>query len=117
MNKEIYTIDAEGRALGRVATEAAVLLMGKNLPSFARNIAPNVEVNINNASKIKTTPQKLEDKIYQRYSGYPGGRKERTMQQVIDKKGYEEIFKKAVRGMLPSNKLRPVMLKNLIITD
>ncbi len=112
-----YTIDATNKAVGRVATEAAVLLMGKDTPAFRRNVAPEVKVTIENASKIKFDPKKLKGKIYQRYSGYPGGRKERTMEEVIDKKGYSEIFEKAVYGMLPSNRLRSVMMKNLFITD
>ena len=91
--------------------------MGKNLPSFSRNSAPNVRVEIVNASKIKNTVEKVSDKKYLRYSGYAGGLKERTMQEVIDKKGYQEVFEKAIQGMLPANKLRPIMMKNLIITD
>ena len=112
-----YTLDATDKAFGRVASEAAVLLMGKDDPSFRKNVVADVKVNIVNASKTKYDPKKLKGKIYQRYSGYPGGRKERTMQEVIDKKGYKEIFEKAVYGMLPANKLRSILMKNLIITD
>ena len=112
-----YTLDATDGSFGRISSEAAVLLMGKNTPEFRRNIAPNVKVTIVNASKMKYNPKKLGSKIYQRYSGYPGGRKERTMQEVIDKKGYKEIFEKAVYGMLPANKLRSVLMKKLTVTD
>ena len=112
-----HTIDATNRAVGRVASEAAMLLMGKDTPAFRKNIVPEVKVTVENASNIKFDPKKLKGKIYQRYSGYPGGRKERTMEEVIEKKGYKGIFEKAVYGMLPGNKLRSVMMKNLIITD
>lgn len=112
-----HTLDATNKSFGRVASEAAVLLMGKDDPSFRKNTVADVTVNIVNASKIKLDPKKLKDKIYQRYSGYPGGRSERTMQEVIDKKGYKEIFEKAVYGMLPSNRLRSVLMKKLNITD
>jgi len=112
-----HTIDATDRSFGRIASEAAVLLMGKDDASFRRNTVSDVKVNIINASKAKYNSKKLSDKIYQRYSGYPGGRSERTMQEVIDKKGYKEIFEKAVYGMLPSNKLRSILMKKLNITD
>jgi len=112
-----YILDAENKVLGRIAGEAAVLLMGKNLPTFRRNIIANTMVTITNASKMKYDPKKLKTKLYARYSGYPGGRKVRTMQEVIEKKGYKEVFEKAVYGMLPGNKLRDKLMKHLIITD
>ncbi len=112
-----HTLDATNKSFGRVASEAAVLLMGKDDPSFRKNTVADVKVNIINASKIKIDPKKLKDKVYQRYSGYPGGRRLRTMQEVIDKKGYQEIFEKAVYGMLPSNRLRSILMKKLTITD
>jgi large subunit ribosomal protein L13 len=112
-----YTIDATEKKLGRVATEAAVLLMGKNTTTFARNIVPKVQVHITNASKAAITPKKLTEKEYLRYSGYPGGLKSRTMAQVVEKKGYGEVFRKAVYGMLPGNKLRSIMMKNLVVEE
>jgi large subunit ribosomal protein L13 len=112
-----HTIDASGKSVGRIATEAAVLLMGKDTPAFRKNIAPDVKVTITNAASAKIDAKKLKTKIYQRYSGFPGGRKERTMEEVIDVKGYAEIFEKAVYGMLPANKLRSVLMKNLTISE
>lgn len=112
-----YQIDASNKAVGRVASEAAVFLMGKNTPEFQRNITPNVKVIISNASKAKISQKKMKEKEYQRYSGYPGGLKTRTMEEVIEKKGYKDIFEKAVYGMLPSNRLRKGMMKNLVIND
>jgi large subunit ribosomal protein L13 len=114
MNKE-HTINAEGKSLGRVASEVAVLLMGKNTTKFARNVAPDVKVTIINANKVDVSVKKMNSKIYKNYSGYPGGLKESTMKKVVGDKGFQEIFRKAVYGMLPINKLRPVMIKNLTI--
>lgn len=112
-----YTIDAQGKKLGRIASEAAVILMGKNKPDFVRNAAPAVKVKIINASKISSTNKKMSNKVYKNYSGYPGGLKETTMKKVVADKGMKEVLKIAVKGMLPINKLRPKMIKNLIITE
>ncbi len=112
-----YTIDASGRTIGRIASEAASIIMGKNIAAFARNIAPNVSVNIVNAAKTRITAKKKVEKEYFRFTGYPGGRKSDTLGRVLDKKGYDEVFRNAVYGMLPKNKLRKEMLKSLIVTD
>lgn len=113
----MHTIDAQNKTIGRVSSEAAKLLMGKDSASFVRNQAPNVKVHIVNASQAKIHPKKLDQKIYKRFSGYPSGLKERTMELVIEKKGYGELFRKAIQGMLPANKLRSTMMKNLIVTE
>lgn len=112
-----YTIDAENKKIGRVATEAAVYLMGKNNPDFKRNVVPQVTVEIKNGSKVSLDDKKLTQKTYSRYSGYPGGLKQPTQKQVLDKKGVGELFKEAVWGMLPKNKLRSKMILNLIVTE
>ncbi|HBD24927.1 MAG: 50S ribosomal protein L13 [Candidatus Zambryskibacteria bacterium RIFOXYD1_FULL_40_13] len=112
-----YTLDAQNKKIGRVATQAAVYLMGKNTPSFKRNLNPETVVEIINASKASVAETKMDTKTYSRYSGYPGGLKQPTMKQVIVKKGYSEIMREAVSGMIPKNKLRAKMLKNLIITE
>ncbi len=112
-----YTLDAENKAIGRVASQAAVLLMGKNETTFARNTMPEVTVEITNASKARIFPAKLLQNTYSRYSGFPGGLKQPTMEQVIAKKGHGELFKEAVLGMLPKNKLRSKMMKNLQISE
>ena len=91
--------------------------MGKNLTGFARNTVPDVKVEIKNTSKALISETKRRTKTYSRYSGYPGGLKQPTMNEVIAKKGYSEIFKEAVSGMLPKNKLRTKMLANLTITE
>jgi large subunit ribosomal protein L13 len=112
-----YTINAKDRTIGRVAAEAATLLRGKNKPTFERNIAPKVKVTIINASLMKIPTKKTLDKYYKHYSGYPGGLKYETLGEVIAKKGIKEVLRRAVYGMLPINKLRPIMIKNLIISE
>ena len=112
-----YTIDAQGKKIGRVASEAATALMGKNTPLFERHISSGVEVHIINVSKANVSEKKAKTKRYDQYSGHPGGLRRETMWQVIEKKGYAEIFRRAVYGMLPSNKLRAPRMKQLIITE
>ncbi len=112
-----HIIDANGKVIGRVATEAAVFLMGKNSPKFERHKMTGGNVTIMNASKIKIHPKKLKDKLHKRYSGYPGGLRVENMAALIARKGYGELFKLAVYGMLPNNKLRPIIMKNLKIIE
>ncbi len=112
-----YTIDATEKKIGRVASEAAAMLMGKNVPSYERHRTPEVEVHIVNASKVNVSEKKRTTKVYSRYSGYPGGLHHEAMEEVIKKKGYTELFRKAVYGMLPSNKLRSRMMKRLVIIE
>lgn len=111
-----YTIDAAGKRLGVIATEAATYLMGKDQPDYARNIAPTVSVTIENASKLDISEKKAGE-IYQRYTGYPGGRREETFEHLANRLGYAEPVRRTIRGMLPNNKLRAQMMKNLIIND
>ncbi|MFA5933689.1 MAG: 50S ribosomal protein L13 [Candidatus Paceibacterota bacterium] len=112
-----HTIDAKGKAIGRVASEAAIILMGKNETDFAKNVVSKNKVIIINASKAKISAKKLTEVEYERYSGYPGGLTKQKMGDVIYKKGYGELFKMAVNGMLPKNKLQSLMMKNLTITE
>lgn len=116
-NKKEYNVDAQGKKLGRVATEIATLLMGKNTPDFARNAIPTTKVGVINASKISITSKKTGSKVYKSYSGYPGGLKEEGMRKKIGDKGMKEVLKIAVKGMLPKNKLRDRMMNNLTITE
>jgi len=112
-----HTIDAQNKSIGRVASEAAVFLMGKDTPAYKRNIPPTVTVKIINTSKANIHPKKKEQKMYKSYSGYPGGLKERSMEHVLENKGYSELFRTAVKGMLPKNKLQTVMMKNLKVSE
>ena len=112
-----YTIDATGKKIGRVATEAATLLMGKNAPEYARHEESGNTVEIVNAGNLSVTAKKMNDTTYTRYSGYPGGLKIASMKQVVDKKGMSELVRIAIKGMLPKNKLQARMMKNLTITE
>lgn len=117
MEKKTYTIDAKGKALGRVASEAAHILLGKNTVTFTKNLTVPVTVTISNASKLAISDKKKDQKEYLRYSGYPGGLKTSTLKEVADKKGYSEILRRSVKGMLPKNRLQALRMKNLIITE
>jgi len=112
-----YTIDATNKSLGRLATEAASLLMGKNSASFVRNAVSGNIVTITNASKIKVDQKKIENKKYSTYSGYPGGLKQAKMADIVSTKGYSEVVTIAVKGMLPDNKLKKQFLKNLKVSE
>ncbi|OHA17650.1 MAG: 50S ribosomal protein L13 [Candidatus Taylorbacteria bacterium RIFCSPHIGHO2_01_FULL_46_22b] len=112
-----HVIDATNKRLGRIASEAAKIIMGKDRADFARNTIPEVTVVIENASKIDISEKKLSTKEYDNYSGYAGGRKVLTASQVVEKKGYSELFRKAVYGMLPTNRLRAKMIKHLIVKE
>ncbi len=91
--------------------------MGKNRTDFARNAIPDIEVEVNNASGLKLDAKKLDAKKYYHHSGYPGGLKGVTQKAMVEKKGVGEVLRRAVYGMLPKNKLRPRMMKNLKIND
>ena len=117
MQTKIYTIDAKGRKPGRIATEIAVLLMGKNRVDFARNRIPNIKVEVVSAKEMSLDQKKLKNEVYTSYSGYPGGIKRVKMEKMIEKKGAKEVLRNAVSGMLPKNKLRARMMKNLIIKN
>lgn len=112
-----YTIDATNKKLGRVATEAAMLLMGKNTPDYARHAESGNTVEIVNAGSLSITLKKQRDTVYTTYSGYPGGLKVARMEQVMEKKGKSELVRIAVKGMLPKNKLQARMMKNLTISE
>ena len=113
----IHTIDAKQKKLGRIATQAAAILIGKHSTAFARNVVHEDEVLIINASQADISDTKLINKVYLSYSGYPGGLKASTARKVVGSKGFSELFKSAVYGMLPRNKLRTPMMKKLKITE
>lgn len=112
-----YTIDASGKVFGRVASEAAKNLMGKNLPDYQANKVAQVIVVITNASKTKMSEKRMNETLHERYSGQPGGFKKETNAKILEKKGWAGLYELAVYGMLPANKLRPLMMKNLTIKD
>lgn len=112
-----YTVDAKGRPLGRVASEAAAILLGKKSTSFVKNKVIPVQVTIVNAKKLAIREKMLKEKTYRRYTGYPGGLREANLGEIVEKKGIAEIIRMAVDGMIPRNKLRKERMKRLTITD
>lgn len=110
-----YTIDAQGKKLGRVASDAASALMGKKLTSFAKNEVAEVHVEIVNADKTNLTALKKTRDTYVTYTGFRGGLNTETLGQLIARRGMEEVYRRAVYRMLPNNRLRDRRIKNLII--
>lgn len=112
IKRQTHTIDASGKILGRLATEVATFLMGKNKPEFVPYLDTGDFVVVTNASKIKVTGKKAHDKKYVRHSGFPGGLKVETFDKLLVRKP-EAIIEHAVRGMLPKNRLGKAMFKKL----
>ena len=105
-------VDADGQILGRLATEIADTLRGKNKPAYTPHVDTGDFVIVVNAEKVRVTGKKLEQKIYYRHSGYPGGLRERTLAEQLARRP-EEVIRKAVKGMLPKNKLAAAQLRKL----
>jgi large subunit ribosomal protein L13 len=116
-NREVKIIDASGRTLGRVASEVAMSLMGKTKATFERNKYCGFPVKVINASKLRITTKKLAEIYHTRYSGIPGGLRILKGTETAEKKGLKELIKLASFQMLPGNKLRRIMMKNLTIED
>ncbi|MFA5157759.1 MAG: 50S ribosomal protein L13 [Patescibacteria group bacterium] len=112
MEKKYYLIDASSAPLGRIATQAAVLLRGKNDPNFMPNVNSGNVVIVINSDQLYLTGNKELSKRYYRHSGYPGGIKE-TYFKVMKENDSTEIIKKAIRGMIPHNRLSSEIIKNL----
>jgi large subunit ribosomal protein L13 len=107
-----HVIDAEGKVLGRVATEAATLLRGKHKPTWAPNVDGGDHVIVINAAKLDVSLRKSEDKRYYRHSGYPGGIRSESLESLMSR-APERVVKLAVKGMLPKSRLGRSMLKKL----
>ena len=112
VQRKWYLIDAQDKVLGRLASRVAILLRGKHKPIFTPHMDTGDGVIVINAAKIKVTGKKLSDKVYRRYSGYPGGLREVTLATMLAKKP-EEVIKLAVRRMLPKGALAEEMFKKL----
>ncbi|ATA73699.1 MULTISPECIES: 50S ribosomal protein L13 [Capnocytophaga] len=111
-NKKWVLVDAEGQTLGRLASKVAKLLRGKYKPEFTPHVDCGDNVIVINAEKINLTGNKWNDKEYLRYTGYPGGQRVQTAKDVLAKHP-ERLIEKAVKGMLPKNKLGVAILRNL----
>ena len=114
VERKWYLIDAEGQTLGRLATEIARLLRGKNKPQYTPHIDTGDFVVVVNVEKVVVTGKKAEQKVYYRHSGYPGGLKETSFESMLERKP-TEILRRAVRGMMPKTRLGRQQLKKLKI--
>ena len=116
ITREWYVVDAEGQTLGRLATQIADVLRGKRKPVYTPHVDTGDFVVVVNAEKIAVTGNKLDDKMYYRHSGYPGGLKERPLREQLDRRP-TEVLRKAVKGMLPKNKLAAAQIGKLKIYE
>jgi large subunit ribosomal protein L13 len=114
LEKIWYLVDAESKTLGRLATQIADLLRGKGKPQYTPHVDTGDFVIVVNAEKVHVTGNKLAQKIYYRHSGYPGGLRQRTLAEQLARRP-EEVLRKAVRGMLPKNKLASAQITKLKI--
>ena len=114
LERHWYIVDADGETLGRLATRLADTLRGKRKPQYTPHVDTGDFVVVINCERIRVTGKKLTDKIYYRHSGYHGGLRERTLQQMLDDRP-EEVIRLAVKGMLPRNKLGRAQLRKLKI--
>jgi len=112
VTRKWYLVDAEGKVLGRLATRIAMILRGKTKAIYTPHVDTGDHVIVINASKVAVTGRKLKQKLYRTYSGYPGGLKEKNLETMLKKKP-EEVIIRAVKGMLPHNKLGRKMLRKL----
>ncbi len=114
IHRKWFLADAEGKVLGRFASEVAHILKGKHKPIYTPHVDTGDHVVIINADKVRVTGNKLQGKIYTRYSGYPGGLKKRNLQKVLDSRPTYAL-EHAIRGMLPKNRLGRKMMKKVRI--
>jgi large subunit ribosomal protein L13 len=114
IRREWHLIDVKGKVLGRIATEIAQLLIGKSKPYFVPNLDCGDYVVVVNAKLVTVTGKKGDKKLYSRYSGYPGGLKQKSFNQIINHDP-RYIINETVSGMLPQNKLRDSMMKRLYV--
>jgi large subunit ribosomal protein L13 len=114
LDRKWYLVNAEGRVLGRLSTELAKMLKGKNKPSYTPHLDTGDFVIVVNAGKVALTGKKMKDKIYYRHTGYPGGIREMNAGELMAKKP-AEMIRMAVKGMLPKNSLGRQMLRKLKI--
>ncbi|KKW19005.1 MAG: 50S ribosomal protein L13 [Parcubacteria group bacterium GW2011_GWA2_51_10] len=117
MDAKVHTIDAAGKSLGRVASHAAKILMGKTSVSYAPNVDSAPQVKIVNSKKLSVSERKRLGKRYTSYSGYPGGLKTESLSQLLAHKGESEALRRAVERMLPRNSLRKSRMKKLKIVS
>lgn len=111
-DKKWFVVDADGQVLGRLASQIAYVLKGKHKPQYTPHLDMGDHIVVVNADKIKTTGRKIDQKKYTQYSGFPGGLRVQTMAELLHKHP-ERVLEKAVKGMLPKNRLGRKMIKKL----
>jgi large subunit ribosomal protein L13 len=114
LERRWYVVDADGKTLGRLATQIADMLRGKGKPEYTPHVDSGDFVVVVNAEKIAVTGKKLDTKIYYRHSGYPGGLRQRTLREQLNRRP-TEVLRKAVKGMLPRNRLASRQITKLKI--
>ena len=112
IERKWYVIDAQGQTLGRLSSEIAKILRGKNKPTFTPHVDTGDNVIVVNAEKVKVTGKKMDQKIYYKHSDYPGGMRETTLKEMLDKKP-TDVITLAVKGMLPKGPLGRTMIEKL----
>ncbi len=116
VEKEWFVIDATNQTLGRMGSKIAQILRGKHKPSFTPHVDCGDYVIVINAEKVRLTGNKLDQKVYLRYSGYPGGQKSKTARQILEKHPIR-IVEHSVKGMLPKNRLGAAIYRNLFVYE
>lgn len=116
VDRKWYVVDAEGEVVGRISSQIATVLRGKNKPSYTPHVDTGDYVIVINAAKVRFTGNKMNDKEYLSYSGYPGGQKSITAGELIEKKPIA-IIEKAIKGMLPKNTLGRDMFRKLFVYE
>ena len=114
VQKEWFVVDAKDEVLGRLASKVAIVLRGKHKPSFTPHVDCGDNVIVINAEKVKLTGNKMTEKLYVRHTGYPGGQRTQTPEDLLSKKP-EAVVEKAVKGMLPKNRLGSEIFRNLFV--
>lgn len=117
VEKNWVVVDAEGKVLGRLASEVAKVIRGKHKPGYTPNVDCGDNVIVINSDKVKLTGKKWTDKVYISHTGYPGGQKRTTPKEIVDRKSSTILVERAVRGMLPKNRLGRAIYKNLYVYE
>ncbi|MFY0654336.1 MAG: 50S ribosomal protein L13 [Cyclobacteriaceae bacterium] len=117
VEKSWIVVDAEGKVLGRLASEVAMVIRGKHKPGYTPNVDCGDNVIVINSDKLKLTGKKWTDKAYISHTGYPGGQRKTTPKEIVDRKSSTILVERAVRGMLPKNRLGREIYKNLYVYE
>jgi large subunit ribosomal protein L13 len=117
VEKNWVVVDADGKVLGRLASEVAKAIRGKHKPGYSPNVDCGDNVIVINSDKVKLTGNKWTDKVYISHTGYPGGQKSTTPKEIVDRKSSTILVERAVRGMLPKSILGRAIYKNLYVYE